>query len=56
MMHNFKMWYIRNATEITWFIIGWMTVEGFNSLAKADYVNASISLGLAFLNYMLYKR
>jgi hypothetical protein len=56
MMENFRLWYLRNATEITWFIIGWMTISGLDSLAKGDYVNMCISWSLAGVNYMLYRK
>jgi hypothetical protein len=50
-MNDFRKWYIRNHTEITWFLIGWLTMAGVDELLRGDWLNASISLGLAFLNY-----
>lgn len=55
-MTKFLMWCNENSLQISWFIIGWMTVEGFNALGRADYYNVAISWGLAVLNYVFARR
>jgi hypothetical protein len=52
-MNKFKTWYVTNQDAITWFLIGWLTMQGLNELAKGDYVWAGISFVIAYLNYML---
>lgn len=52
-MNKIKQWYLSNYTEITWFLIGFLTLAGFQDLAHGDYVNALISFGLVALNYAL---
>ena len=55
-MNKIKQWYMRNYTEITWFLIGWLTLCGFQDLAKGDYIGTLISWGLVWLNYSLFKK
>ena len=52
-MNAFKQWYIRNQDAITWFLIGWLTLQGLHELAKGDYLWAGISFAFAVSNYVL---
>ena len=52
-MNNFRNWYRRNQTEITWFLIGWMTISALQCLGQGDYIGAALSGGFAFLNYKM---
>lgn len=56
MWEKFRYWYIDNYTEITWFLIGFLTMAGFADLANRDYTGAAISFGLAAVNFMLRNR
>lgn len=49
-------WYWTYYTEITWFIIGFLTWAGLNDFAHGDYLGAICSFGLAYLNYYFSKR
>ena len=55
MINRFRQWASRNSTEITWFLIGFLTLSGFQDLGVGDYVGALISFGLAWINYALSK-
>ena len=46
---------MRNATEITWFLIGVLVLAGFQDLSAGNYLGAVISFGLAYVNYALNK-
>jgi hypothetical protein len=50
-MNKFKTWYVTHQDAITWFLIGWLTMQGFHELAQGDYVWAGISFVLAGINY-----
>jgi hypothetical protein len=52
-MEQFRNWYVRNQDAITWFIIGFLTMQGLNELAKGDYVWAGISFMIAYANYAI---
>ena len=52
-MNKFKLWYLRNQTEITWFLMGWLVLSGIQDLSQANYIGATISFGLAYINYKL---
>jgi hypothetical protein len=52
-MNKFKLWYLKNQTEITWFLMGWLVLAGFQDLAQGNYIGSAISFGLAYLNYKL---
>ena len=56
MLDNFRMWYLRNHIEITWFLIGFLVMAGFSDLGSGDYTGALISFALAYLNYLFSKR
>ena len=55
-MDSIRSWYIKHYTEITWFIIGFLTWSGLNDLSHGDYVGAVISFALVALNFAFSKR
>jgi hypothetical protein len=55
-MNKIVEWYHNNYNEITWFLIGFLVMAGFNELSRHDYTSAIVSFGLAGLNYFLAKR
>jgi hypothetical protein len=55
-MNSIRRWYLKNYTEITWFIIGFLIYAGLQDLAHGDYVGALISFGLVAINYALAKQ
>jgi hypothetical protein len=54
-MNSFRQWYLTNQTEITWFLIGFLTMLGFQDLGGGNYIGAAVSFGLAWINYTLNK-
>ena len=54
-MNSFRQWYLRNAKEITWFLIGFLVMAGLQDLSVGNYVGALLSFGLAWVNYALNK-
>jgi len=52
-MESFRNWYVCNQDAITWFLIGWLTFAGFDSLATGSYIWAAVSFILAYFNYKL---
>jgi hypothetical protein len=56
MFDKFRFWYNSNYSQITWFLIGFLTWAGLNDLAQGDYTGAVISFGIAFLNYLFVKK
>jgi hypothetical protein len=55
MMNSFRNWYIRNQDEISWFIIGWMSLATLDALFEGRYIWALINAGIVWLNYSLRK-
>lgn len=55
-MNKFMLWYNRNYTEITWFIIGFLVMAGLTDASRGDYTGAIISFGIAWLNYLFSKK
>lgn len=49
-------WYHRYFTEITWFLIGNLSVQIVDALTKHDYVEALWCVVIAFINYTIWKR
>ena len=54
-MNIIRNWYVRNQQQITWFLIGVLTLQGLNELARGDYGQAALSFGIAGLNYAFQK-
>ncbi len=54
-MSKFRQWYLENNEAITWFLIGFLTADGLNSLAQGKPGMAAISFGIAALNFFLRK-
>lgn len=54
-MNKFRQWYMRNAIEITWFVIGFLVFAGLQDLSVGNYIGALLSFGLAWINYALNK-
>lgn len=52
-MNAFRQWYLRNAKEITWFLIGFLVMAGLQDLSVGNYVGAAVSFVLAYINYKL---
>ena len=52
-MNKIRQFYLRNQKEITWFLIGFLTLDGLQALGRRDYVGAALSFGIAWLNYAL---
>ena len=55
MWNSFRNWYIYNQDAITWFIIGWLTFAGIDSLARGNCIWAGIDFMLAYFNYKMSK-
>lgn len=56
MLDNFRLWYLRNYTEITWFLIGFLVMAGLTDLGEGNYTGAVISFGVAYVNYIFTKK
>lgn len=52
-MNKFRQWYLSNAVQITWFIIGAMIMSGAIYVASGMYFNALISFLIACINWYL---
>jgi len=52
-MNSVRQWYMRNAKEITWFLIGFLVMAGVQDLSIGNYVGATVSFVLAYINYKL---
>ncbi len=53
MMNKIRTWYLHNQHQITWFIIGWLSLSFISSLANGDFVNAAIAGGIILLNFAI---
>ena len=53
MLSNFRLWYLRNQTEITWCLIGFLVAAALNSFSRGEYIDCSFSLLMAYAHYLL---
>jgi lysozyme family protein len=56
MLQKFRQWYLKNQTEITWFLIGFLCYSGLISLGRGDYIGAAIVFGIAYINYYMHHK
>lgn len=56
MMDRFRLWYFKNYSQITWFMIGFLIAAALNSLSQGNYTDAAFSFLLALANYYLNQR
>ena len=56
MLNNFRLWYLRNQTEITWCLIGFLVAAALSSFSRGEYEDAGFSLLMAFANYYLNRK
>lgn len=52
-MSKFRNWYVRNQDAITWFIIGFLTVNLIHNLADQEWIWAVVNAVLIWANYKL---
>ena len=52
-MNSIKAFFLRNQKEITWFLIGVLTLSGLQDLGQGNYIGALISFALVYINYKL---
>ena len=51
MLERFRHWYIDNAVQITWFIIGAMIMSGLIYFGQGQLLNAVLCWAIAGANY-----
>lgn len=54
-MSKFASWWNRNDSNITWFLIGWITWGFTDALARGNYAFAVLDAVLIVANYMMWK-
>ena len=55
-MNKFIEWYRNYYSEITWFIIGILFVNGLEALAREDYPSVLLDSVLIYANYYFWTR
>jgi hypothetical protein len=53
MIGKIRIWFSRHGHKLTWFIIGWLVTSGMRDFAMGNFVGATLSLAVAYLNYIL---
>jgi hypothetical protein len=52
-MNSIKEFYLKYQQQITWFLIGVLTLSGLQDLGVGNYLGALVSFGLVYINYKL---
>jgi len=52
---SISQWYIENNVEITWYVLGILTMSVMDSLIKRQYAAAGFIFVLMVANYLLRK-
>ena len=53
MSYSIRIWFRRHSYKIVWFIMGWLVTSGLRDIAMGNYIGGLMSLGFAYLNYIL---
>ena len=56
MLEGFRMWYLANAVEITWLVIGAMIMSGLIYLGQGRLFNAVICWAIAAGNWYFNRK
>jgi hypothetical protein len=56
MLQQFRAWYLRNQTEITWFLIGWLVLAGVYDFGRGEYIGAAVLWIIAAINYAFLRK
>ena len=54
-MNKIAQWHYTYTTEITWFLIGWLSLAALEAFSNENYVSAIVDVALATLNYQMSK-
>lgn len=55
-MNSIVTWYQRNYIEITWFIIGWLSLDLVREFGQGNWPGVLFDAVLIAINYQLNKR
>ena len=55
MIDKFRAWMVKYQDEISWFLIGVLSLSAFDYFVKQEYFWAAVYAALAFANYKLTK-
>lgn len=56
MWNKIKFWYNDNYSQITWFIIGWFSLDVIVRVGRGEWSDAALSLALVIVNYLFVRR
>lgn len=56
MWNKIKFWYNDNYSQITWFIIGWFSLDVLVRVGRGELGEAALSLALVIVNYLFVRR
>jgi hypothetical protein len=55
MMNKFRTWYVEYQDEISWFLIGWLSLATVTLFVEQKYVWAAVNAVLVYVNYKMSK-
>ena len=55
MIDKFRAWMVKYQDEISWFLIGVLSMGAFNYFTEQEYFWAAVNAVLAYANYKLTK-
>jgi hypothetical protein len=55
-MENFRRWYLKNQIEITWFLIGWLSLDMIFEFNRGNWGGVAFDAALISVNYFLNKK
>ena len=55
-MNKFTQWYTNYQSEITWWLIGWLSWGLLDAIGQGRWTLAAINAAFIFVNYKLWKK
>ena len=56
MFDNFRRWYLRNYEAITWFLIGFVTLDLLNNIGRGNWLLVAFDAFIIAANYAFVSR
>lgn len=53
MLNKFRMWYLKNQVQITWFVVGWLSLAFMVDFINGNWLGCVIDAALIWANLAL---
>mgnify|MGYP006266476315 CR=1 FL=1 len=55
-MDKFLSWYYRNIVQITWFLVGWLSLAALHDFSRGEWLSLLLDVALIWFNLKVHTR